>query len=338
MSLVTPVLVLSLIWAAIHAIHYLLKPLKAKPLLPSAANTYRRWSTSVWNESTTQVDLKSLHLRIHTTAWNLPHDLLAMSLKRNHRHLNRPLKYFYDFGALMGLVGMLGALGFLSLANGMYILSMTHKILWAVSTSPAPGSLDALVKREVGTAEGGGDVWIDESWIKPIVRAPTFMFLCVFPGTNCLDTGDYGATGSPPNYTSRRVPRTDHTRAWACHCCCHVRYLSLLPSLTLTCFLRRESLPILNAGFSFTLAFPSAFVTLSAAGLNHLTPRARVRVIAAGPFHNILFWCLLVCVGYTPLSRTFWSAGYQDISALGRVVVGVDTVSVNRCVKFHFSF
>ncbi|KAG6878462.1 hypothetical protein C0993_006302 [Termitomyces sp. T159_Od127] len=65
------------------------------------------------------------------------------------------------------------------------------------------------------------------------------------------------------------------------------------------------------------------------AALDSLVPRARARVVAAGPFHNLLLWGILVAVGYTHVGSIFWFVGYRDVSALGRVVVRVDTVNLN---------
>jgi len=78
---------------------------------------------------------------------------------------------------------------------------------------------------------------------------------------------------------------------------------------------------------SFTLVIPSAFVTFSSAALEGLAPRARARIVAAGPFHNIILWCMLLSIQYTGLGSLLWSMGYQDISALGRVVLGVEAQS-----------
>ncbi|KAF8066825.1 hypothetical protein FPV67DRAFT_1496653 [Lyophyllum atratum] len=285
MSLVSPLLVLTLIWAAIYAVHHLLRPSNIHSLLPSSTSS-RYSRRSVWNDSTTQVVLKGLHLRIQTTAWNLSHDLLATSLKRKPR-LRKALKRGYDLGSVMSFLGMLGAFGFLVVASGMSAVSLARKI-WTLNALPASlEGLGNLAKRDLDTLDGGESLR-DESWIKPII-----------PGVT--------------------VP------------------LAHLPVILLAVFLAQivhefghaiaaaiESLPVLYTGVSFTLAVPSAFVTFPSTGLEGLAPRARARIVGAGPFHNLVLWCMLFSVGYTSLGRVLWAIGYHDVSGLGRVVIGVD--------------
>lgn len=97
----------------------------------------------------------------------------------------------------------------------------------------------------------------------------------------------------------------------------------------------RESLPILSAGAAFTLIVPSAFVTFPTAALEMLHPRARARIISAGPFHNLVFWGILMLVQGLGAGDVFWSVGYKDVSDMGRVVVGVDVVRFFRSLCFE---
>ncbi|KAG6918082.1 hypothetical protein DXG01_016534 [Tephrocybe rancida] len=286
-------LVLTFIWAAIHALNYLLKPSSSHTLLPSTAFT-RYSQRNAWSESTTTVVLKGLHLRISTTYWNLSHDLLSTSLKNGRiAGLNRVVKRLYDLGTVMGLIGMLAALGFLLTTGGVSAVSLANKLWGSTAHTPSTPSevVGALSKRSVDAAPGGPEAHTSSSFIKPII-----------PGVT--------------------VP------------------LSHLPVILAAVFLAQivhelghaiaaaiEALPILSAGASFTLVVPSAFVTFSNAALDSLTPRARARVVAAGPFHNIILWCLLALIGYTRLGDIFWFVGYRDISAHGKVVVDVDAVS-----------
>ncbi|EKM77676.1 hypothetical protein AGABI1DRAFT_114978, partial [Agaricus bisporus var. burnettii JB137-S8] len=58
--------------------------------------------------------------------------------------------------------------------------------------------------------------------------------------------------------------------------------------------------------------------------LDTLRPPAKSRIISAGPFHNLLFWCFCFLTSYIG-SGLFWTfLGYKDISALGRVVLQVE--------------
>ncbi|KAG5635121.1 hypothetical protein H0H81_012381 [Sphagnurus paluster] len=156
-SLASTLLVLTLVWCAIHALHRLLKPSSAQTLLPSSSVRTRR---NAWHSSSTRVVLHGLHLRVQTTAWNLQHDLLSASLKRPHRApLVRTLKAFYNAGSVLGVVGMLCALGFLFTTGTTSALSLASKLL----ASSAP-----LARR-------GLDVQTTEptSWVKPIIPGVT---------------------------------------------------------------------------------------------------------------------------------------------------------------------
>ncbi|KAK7434046.1 hypothetical protein VKT23_020372 [Stygiomarasmius scandens] len=92
-----------------------------------------------------------------------------------------------------------------------------------------------------------------------------------------------------------------------------------------------ESVPMLSAGMSLTVAIPSAFVSFSTAFLDSLKPSGKARIIAAGPWHNLVFWLLLVLAGRvattlegTAVSSVVTNMVWKDVSELGRVVVDVD--------------
>lgn len=165
-SLPSSFLVLTVFWAAIHAIYYLFKPSRAQSILPSNARFSRR---NIWNSSSTQVILRNLHLRVQTTAWNLPHDLFASSLKRSHGlFLAQSLRRVYDLGSVLGVLGMLAAVGLLSLTTGMTALSLIHKIAAPNSPIPSSDALEDLTRRGFEPLDTQ-DFLREEPWIKPIV-------------------------------------------------------------------------------------------------------------------------------------------------------------------------
>ena len=85
---------------------------------------------------------------------------------------------------------------------------------------------------------------------------------------------------------------------------------------------------MVEAGVSLTICVPVAFVTFSTASLKTLAPQARSRIIAAGPFHNLVLWGFLVLVTRLGIfSLASFVSGYQLISDVGQVVVSVDAVS-----------
>ncbi|KAJ6467002.1 hypothetical protein C8R45DRAFT_910136 [Mycena sanguinolenta] len=85
-----------------------------------------------------------------------------------------------------------------------------------------------------------------------------------------------------------------------------------------------DAVPIMSAGVSFTVVIPAAFVSFSATALEALKPLARSRIIAAGPFHNLIFWSLLVLVDRTRTGNFLSHTTYREVSDAGRVVVGID--------------
>ncbi|KAK0228990.1 hypothetical protein IW262DRAFT_1265153 [Armillaria fumosa] len=87
-----------------------------------------------------------------------------------------------------------------------------------------------------------------------------------------------------------------------------------------------ESVPINSIGAALTLVIPSAFVTFPGSYLETLKPVSRARIIAAGPWHNAVFWVVLVFLGWLRLSYYGLTLfAYEDISGLGRVVLDVES-------------
>lgn len=82
---------------------------------------------------------------------------------------------------------------------------------------------------------------------------------------------------------------------------------------------------MLAAGASFTFCVPAAFVSFSSTAINGLRPSARARIIAAGAYHNLVFWCLLMLVAWSGLLRVVsFVSGYENISSTGKAVVDVN--------------
>ncbi|KAJ7176575.1 hypothetical protein C8R46DRAFT_39915 [Mycena filopes] len=85
-----------------------------------------------------------------------------------------------------------------------------------------------------------------------------------------------------------------------------------------------DAVPILSAGASFTVVVPAAFVTFPSTALEALKPFARSRIIAAGPFHNLVFWGLLLLTDRAGVGVFFTRTLYRDVWNEGRVVVSID--------------
>jgi len=88
---------------------------------------------------------------------------------------------------------------------------------------------------------------------------------------------------------------------------------------------------MLSAGFSLFYVLPSAFVSLSSSSLEVRLPWPRIRIAAAGAWHNLVFWAMLwltASLGLTQLvgnviAWPFW----RNVEGSGRAVIHIDTVS-----------
>lgn len=102
---------LSLIWAVIYVFYYLLLHIQSRSLLPVPFSSGRR---RIWDNTSTQLILNNLHLRVQTTTWNFQHDALSSRLaSRRPSHARTFLSYFYNAGCIFGVVGLVGAIGLL---------------------------------------------------------------------------------------------------------------------------------------------------------------------------------------------------------------------------------
>ena len=87
-------------------------------------------------------------------------------------------------------------------------------------------------------------------------------------------------------------------------------------------------MPLLSVGAAFTVAVPSAFVSLSSTTMQTLSTRARLRIISAGTTHNLILWVFLAALSSTAISSFLWSIlGYVDVGHYARVISAVDVVS-----------
>ena len=70
---------------------------------------------------------------------------------------------------------------------------------------------------------------------------------------------------------------------------------------------------------------PSAFTSLSPS-LKSLKPSARMRIVAAGAWHNLLFYGLIYVLRSGYFDEAWSMFGWEDASDLGKVVLSVDSV------------
>ena len=78
-------------------------------------------------------------------------------------------------------------------------------------------------------------------------------------------------------------------------------------------------------------------MTFPTSGMKNLAAKARARIIAAGPFHNLIFWCLLALITHLKLvNLVSVVSGYSDVSDVGKIVVSVNEVCWHlEMMSFH---
>lgn len=163
MSLARPAIALVILWVLIHGVDHFLKPSRSHSLLPSSSASSSRRTPRLWNTSSTQFVLKNVYLRVQTTKWNVRHDVLAGTLIRK-RKVGWALRWFYDIGCLLGLLGMLVGLGVLAWTSGQAAYVLARKVLGDPSQPPL------LVTRAIAShAPEPNPRQEYQSFIKPLV-------------------------------------------------------------------------------------------------------------------------------------------------------------------------
>ncbi|TFK24087.1 hypothetical protein FA15DRAFT_704849 [Coprinopsis marcescibilis] len=293
MSLVALISVVGLAWIALHALaRYLNRPTNSQD--PFHAFPARRLGPfrTTWflglSSSNTDVTLKHVTLRVSTTAWNEPHDkLAALFLRRSNRRMVGAVKRFYDVGTAVGVLGM--GVGLLGL------VWITGASYWREFTGYS----------------------VSDEQVGPFQRRDLDGLDVRQEGTRRL--GEPTLTPIIPGVT---VPLSD------------------LPIIIVSVFLSQamhefghavaaalEAIPMMSSGATLMLVIPAAFVALSTASMSSLEKQGQARIIAAGPFHNIVFWVVLVVSRLSGLDDLMTSVWYKDISAVGRSVMSVEAES-----------
>ncbi|EMD32425.1 hypothetical protein CERSUDRAFT_99509 [Gelatoporia subvermispora B] len=291
----------SVFWATLHGAFFLLRRARSSGPLPLPGLPSLRRRTS-YDQDTIKagsltITLRKANLRVQSTALNASHDVLARSLARGRAR--RVLGAFYDLGSILGVIGMLGS----------FVL-----LLWTAVQliSGLSGARDAV-----------------SGHLHDVVSAPAQ----TVRHKRHLEPADFGAATTGPQSSSElplhiiipgvTVPLT---------------HLPLLLAALLASQVIHEaghaitaaidSVPLLSTGASLTLLLPSAFVALPASATRALPAPARLRLIAAGAFHNLLLYLFLVALAHLGLGAALWgAAGYTDVARFGRVVTRVAELS-----------
>lgn len=101
--------------------------------------------------------------------------------------------------------------------------------------------------------------------------------------------------------------------------------------------LLRDAVPMHSAGFSLFCWIPSAFVSLSSPSLSALPSWPRIRIAAAGAWHNLIFWIILWLAVSSGLAQSVGKAiawpFCRNVKGAGRAVIHVDIVRSPVCLR-----
>ncbi|KAJ3812538.1 hypothetical protein F5876DRAFT_74746 [Lentinula aff. lateritia] len=247
-----------------------------------------------WADSSTSVIVNKVLLRIQTTAFNAKHDELAGKLK------DRRSRSLRKWTAAFYSIGVgAGICGLVIGLGGLLWLTGNSLFLQVLSDSAIPPSHQ---KRDLNSPSQHDT----RSFIQPIIPGVTvpWAHLPIILIAVCL---------------CQIVHELGHAIAGALY-----------------------SVPITSLGMSLTLVLPSAFVSFPSGFLSSLDVISRARIIAAGPWHNLVLWVFLAVLGRTAdrveratdVGNILVSLGWEDMSNVGRVVVGLDDDSpLNSVLK-----
>ncbi|KAF9042911.1 hypothetical protein BJ165DRAFT_1348532 [Panaeolus papilionaceus] len=289
------VLCICITWCLIHLIHHRYAKQPQGSLLPSQIQA--RHHNPIITRGSTQISLNGTHLRVSTTHFNAAHDALASLLaKKKYATLRSLVSGLYTAGSVLSVIGAFLAVGVL-LWTWSTLIRDSLKIFIPNTPAEAPLSLTGLAKRTLG--EAGGQV---QSSTTPSTSLP-LNITPIIPGVT--------------------VP------------------MSHFPLLLLAVFISQllheaghaiagavESLPMTSCGAYLLLVIPAAFVSFSSSGFKTLSSSSRLKITAAGPFHNLLLWWVLAVFVMTPLPGLLaFFTGYKTLNGEGVVVVSVAETS-----------
>ncbi|KAH6904301.1 hypothetical protein BKA70DRAFT_1109670 [Coprinopsis sp. MPI-PUGE-AT-0042] len=239
------------------------------------------------NSSNTQISLHNIHLKLSTTAWNEAHDRLSVLFLR--RRNVRLKRIVKGFYDFGTVLAILGMCGGVVGLGWMVFIGL-EDVLAPKTSSPSGPITQKVYKRDVleGAEVGGRTGSGGVTLIIPGVTVPLSDLPVIIASV----------------FISQVVHEFGHAAAAAL-----------------------DSIPLISSGASLTLIIPSAFVSFSTSSLASLQPSAKARIIAAGPFHNLVTWGFLTAARMTGIGGWVRSVGYMDVSRTGRGVVSVETDS-----------
>ncbi|KAH8996206.1 hypothetical protein EDB92DRAFT_1794110 [Lactarius akahatsu] len=262
-SLALPLLLLS--WFFVHFIHrFYIPPKKSRGILPTSLTNRRR--------NTTTVTLKTVYLRIESTAFNFRHDVLSHWLTRNTAaRLPTALRVAFDAGIVISLLGMVVALVLLS-----WTFMLLARRLVAGLAPPSP-DIHTHVKRAYQS---------DYAPPTSPARSPADLPVqLLIPGITL-----------PLSHLPMLIGALFFSQA--IHEAGHAVCAAL------------DGVPLQSLGASLTFVLPAAFVAFPSHTVAALSPHVRARIAAAGPLLSALlglafmlpFGRVFLLAGYSDVS------------------------------------
>ncbi|KAI0755061.1 peptidase family M50-domain-containing protein [Daedaleopsis nitida] len=275
---------LSVFWAALYGLRHRWRRTHSGSFLPAPSSSTPSTSPELFRTRDVRVTLRNFHLNIQSTAWNTHHQYAVARLKRTGRWRGFMVST-YDAGSAFGILGMLGSILLLVWTTIGLAFS------WYDYNWHNRNEVMVVHKRD---AYAANDVsGISQSY-------PSAPLQLIIPGVT-----------TPLHHLP--ILLVALLAAQVVHELGHALAAAL------------EAVPLGSVGLGLTVILPSAFVALPAGETESLAPRPRARIISAGAFHNLALWVVLAGAASVHISDYVWPVlGYRDVSAYGRVVVGVD--------------
>lgn len=240
-SLALPLVLLC--WLFIHFIYRFYIPAdKSRGILPTSLTNRKRISTTI--------TLRTLHLRVESTAFNFHHDALSHQLTRSpNARLPTALRAAFDLGIVISLMGMVVALALLS-----WTFMLLARRLMADLVPPSP-DIHTHVKRAYQsdyippTLPARAPVDIPVQLLIPGVTLP----LSHLPILICT------------LFVSQAIHEAGHAVSAAL-----------------------DGVPLQSLGASLTFVLPAAFVAFPSYTITSISPHVRARIAASGPLLSAL--------------------------------------------------
>jgi S2P endopeptidase len=316
-------------WGLVYVLRIYLSRRQLDALPYTSTRTPRPRTT--FRNSHTTLTLEPLRIHISTKLLNRFHERMLRVLHTSSSrgsNVSLWMGLIYDAGSLAGALGQLGALG-LALWTVwqlvIRVLSPSAEIMVEPSTSPVLAPQGFMRRAIVSEVTVSSQTLSQDVSLQIIVRSILVLSLCSYERSRyqvlqyrCHICSRFCLRCSlAKSYTRLGMP-------WLLLCESTIvqqvsRWLIYVSHST--------GISIHSVGAYLTVLIPAAFVSLSSDALDSMRVRDKLRVIAAGSFHNLLFYAILSGLAWSGVNSAFVALlGYSDVGGLGLVVARIEEV------------